>query len=182
MNNIRVPGIDSNLTNVQPGDVMAVLRGQTVVTVVAVLMLDGLFGGIGEEHAPGPAGIVAAPQSSVSRIDSPGIPRVEGKGFHARTQIEHPPGLTAIVRDVPPGHVAVLHYQTGIVGADRGANCGSASARADDPPRIEARCRPRILCGSDDRQSHRSERKKTMQSQVRSHLRNNLFFPERQLS
>ena len=48
MDDIRVLGVHDNLKNVQPGDVIPVVRGQVVITFVAIVMLDGLFGRIGK--------------------------------------------------------------------------------------------------------------------------------------
>jgi hypothetical protein len=46
----------------------------------------------------------------------------------------------------------VFHYNLGIVRADRGANHGSAAARPDNLPSIEARRRARILRSGSNRE------------------------------
>ena len=182
MDNIRIPGVHDNLNNVQPGNEIPVVRRQMVVAVVAILMLNGLLGGIWEQHAPAPACVVAAPQSGASRIDSPGIARIEGEGRYTVAQVKHPPGLSAILRNVASRHVAVFQHDLRVVRADGGGNHGPAAARSNDLPRIEARRGAWSLRGGGNRQRYGDHRKPALQFQTRSNLRDHLLFPERQLT
>ena len=67
-----VAGVDDDLGDFEAGDVALVVCGQGVVAVVAVLVLDGVFGGVGKDHAPGAAAVVAAPESGAGGVDSIG--------------------------------------------------------------------------------------------------------------
>src|SRR2546426_11707467 len=88
--------------------------------------------GLGIYQLPTLAAIRTAPQAAGLRVHRLGIPGVENKEAHHFTQIEHPPGAPAVMRDVSARHIASDQYGVDIMRADGGVKHGSSATGTDD--------------------------------------------------
>ena len=113
-----------------------IVAAEGLVRVVGAPVLHGVLRGVGPDHPPALARVVAAPEGAGARVDDLCVPGIEGVGGDDVAEIEHAPGVAGVVGDVRAGHVAALDDESGIVGADGGPEHRAAAPRADDAPRV----------------------------------------------
>ena len=113
-----------------------IVAGEHAVGVIAPAVLDRVLRRVRKDHAPGAAGVHAAPERAIRRVEDAGIARVEGEALHHPPEVEHPPALAGVAGEVGTGHVAAKGDQACVVGADGGTAHGAAAARTDDRPGI----------------------------------------------
>ena len=135
-----------------------ILRGQRILRMVAILVLDRILPGIRKNHAPRASRILGAPQRLVPGINHLGIPRIEREDVDHRPQVEHTPRPRPVQSDVCAGHVAVLHHDPWIVRADGRRDHRPAAARPDDRPGIKARSGRRFVRRQGDRRQQQCEK------------------------
>src|SRR5215469_6077266 len=79
-------------------------------------------------EVPGFASVPAAPESCGVCIHGLWILRIEHKEIHNSAQIEHPPGLAAVMGDVGTRHVAGNEHRIHVMWADgRVEHCAAAA-------------------------------------------------------
>src|ERR1700722_4734593 len=81
---------------------------------------------------PGVAIVFAAPEDGGLHVDDVFVVGIEDEEFGYTAQVEHAPGLAAVVGDVGAGHVTGDEDGVGIEGTDDWTKHGAAPARADD--------------------------------------------------
>ena len=91
------------------------------------------------DQVPGAATILAPPESICAGINDLGILRIEGEEGDGTTQIEQPPGLAAILRNISARHVTSHEHQVRIVGTDGWIKLRAPATRPQDSPRVEPR-------------------------------------------
>ena len=112
------------------------------VRVIAPAVLDRVLRRVREHDAPRAAGVLAAPENRVGRVEHACVARIEREGLHHASEVEHPPALARIARDVGARHVAPFDHEARVVGADGGTAHGPAAARTHDRPGVLTRRGP----------------------------------------
>src|SRR5579872_2516415 len=94
-------------------------------------------GWVGVDETPGVSPIVGAPQLKGNRVDPIREFGVEDE-ITSRAQVERAPGVASVFGDITPCHVGRDEDEIWVKRADVGIVETSSTARANDPPGIEA--------------------------------------------
>ncbi len=107
--------------------------GEDVLVGMIRVHLDAFDGGgLGVDHVPGVAAVFAAPEGGGHYVNDVFVVGIEDEKFSDAAEVEHAPGLAAVVGDVGAGHVAGDEDGVFVVRADDRAEHGAAAAGADD--------------------------------------------------
>src|SRR5947207_4998585 len=137
--NLGICGIDGQSCNHSQ---WVRLRENILVGVIGIHgnAFDSRWFGI--HQVPAPPAIGTAPQARSLCVHRLGIQGIENKKADDSPQIEHPPGTTAVMRDVSTRHIASDQYCVDIMWADGGMEHGSSATGANDAkiPRSNREC------------------------------------------